>query len=278
MTGPTMHAIRYHEYGPPGVLRGEDILRPEPKESEVLVKVHAAGVNPVDWKFRSGMIRSPSAPPLPQIPGADLAGTIEALGPGMTGFTVGQAVFGRGSGTYAEYAIAAVTTLCPKPSNTSFDEAATIWVGALTAWNGLFNMGGLESGQSVLIHGGAGGVGLWAVQLARWKGAHVTATASMGNVDYVRSLGAETVIDYTKTKFESVARDMDVVLDTVGGDYIDRSWPVLKKGGILVTVAGRGAPEKAAQYGVRTSGVIASAGGERTIASLIEDNILKPLV
>ncbi len=280
MPPTTMRAVRYHEYGPAQVLKVDRIPPPEPKTGEVLIRVHAAGVNPVDWKFRSGNYRNPNSPPLPQTPGLDLAGTVEALGPGVTGFQKGQAVFGRGSGAYADYAIASATTLGPKPKNLSFDEAGTLAVGAVTAWVGLFTVGGLQKGQRVLVHGGAGGVGLWGVQFAKWKGAHVTATASGSNVDYVKSLGADTVIDYTKTKFETVVRDMDVVLDTVGGDYIDRSWTVLKKGGILVTAAGRGAPEKAQEHGVRTGGIAAVPTPEilKEIAGLIESGKVKPHV
>jgi len=250
-----MHAVRFHDYGPPSVLVVETVVRPEPKEGEVLLRVRAAGVNAIDWKFRAGYLKDFMPLELPHILGFDVAGTVEAVGAGVSDFAPGDEVFGRGAGTYAEYAVAPVASLARKPANLSFDEAATLAVGGITAWVGLFDTASLEAGQRLLVQGGAGGVGGLAVQLARWKGAPVIATTSTGNVDYVRSLGADEVIDYTTTTFEDAGDDVDVVLDTVGGKVTDRSWKVLKPGGILVVVAGMPEPEKAAAHGVRTSGV-----------------------
>ena len=250
-----MRAVRFHDYGPPSTLVVDLVPQPEPKAGEVLIRVRAAGVNPIDWKFRAGYLKQYMPLELPYIPGLDIAGTVAAVGEGVTGLVIGDDVFGRGAGAYAEYAIAPVTTLARKPAGVSFEQAATLPVGGVTAWVGLFDTAHLEAGQRVLVHGGGGGVGSTAVQLAHWKGAYVIATASAGNADHVRALGADQVIDYETTRFEEVVHDVDVVLETVGGEITDRSWGVLKPGGILVVVAGMPDAEKAASLGVRTSNV-----------------------
>ena len=250
-----MRAVRFHEYGPPSVLTLEEVDRPTPNDGEVLIRVRAAGVNAIDWKFRAGYLKEWVPLELPHTLGLDVAGTVEEVGPGVSEFAVGDDVFGRAAGGYADYAIAPVTTIVPKPAGLSFQEGATLSVGGVTAWVGLFDAARLGSGQRLLVQGGAGGVGSLAVQLGHWKGAHVIATTATGNVDYVRSLGADDVIDYTTANTEDVVRDVDVVLDTVGGAVMDRSWSVLKPDGILVSVAGMPDPEKAAAHGVRTSGV-----------------------
>ena len=274
-----MRAVRFHDYGPPSVLVVEDVERPEPKEGEALVRVRAAGVNAIDWKYRAGYLKDFMPLELPHTPGLDVAGTVEGVGVGVSDFSPGDDVFGRGAGAYAEYAIVPVTALAHKPASISFEQAATLPIGGVTAWAGLFDTAKLEPGQRLLVQGGAGGVGSLAVQLAHWKGAHVMTTTSTGNVDYVRSLGADEVIDYTTTRFEEVVRDVDVVLDTVGGEVTDRSWSVLKAGGILVVVAGMPEPEKAAAHGVRTSGV---QSPEMTrpvleeLAKLVESGSLTP--
>lgn len=247
----TMQAIRFHQYGGPEQLVLERVPRPEVQPQHVLVRVYAAGVNPIDWKIRSNWQGRYEASQLPTIPGSDLAGVIQEVGPGVTGLEEGQAVYGTGSGTYAEYALASANTLAPKPESLTFDEAATVPIGALTAWRTLFDQADLQAGQRILVQGAAGGVGLFAVQFARWKGAHVIGTASASNQDFVRSLGAESVIDYQATPFESVVHDVDVVLDTVGGDVLDRSWQVLRRGGMLVSIAARPSQEEAEAHGVR---------------------------
>jgi NADPH:quinone reductase-like Zn-dependent oxidoreductase len=276
-----MQAVRFHDYGPPSVLVLDRVPRPEPQAGEVLLRVRAAGVNPMDWKFRAGFARNFMPITLPYTPGIDVAGTVERVGPGVTEFAPGEDVFGRGSGTYAEYANAPVTTIARKPSGVSFEQAATLPVGGVTAWVGLFDVANLDPGQRLLVHGGAGGVGHLAVQLAHWKGAHVIATTSSANVAYVRALGADEVIDYTAVRFEDVLHDLDVVLDTVGAETAGRSWGVLKPGGILVTVAGMADAETAAARGVRTSGVRAP-GVTRPIleelARLVETGALVPQV
>jgi len=240
MSTRTINAIQVHNCGDVDQLKLEQIAQPEPREGEVLVRVFAAGVNPVDWKIRMGMLKDFRPSTFPYVPGADLAGVVEKVGPGVSVFQRGQEVFGRSSnGSYAEYSIAPANALALKPKTLSFDEAAAIPVGATTAWQGIFDHGNLQPGQRVLILGGAGGVGLFAVQFARWKGAHVISTASTNNVDFVRSLGAETVIDYTKKRVENEIHDVDMVFDTVGGGALTSVWPALKRGGTLVTIAGK---------------------------------------
>lgn len=252
---PVMRAVRFHDYGAPSVLVVDDVERPDPQEDEVLVRVRAAGVNPIDWKYRAGYLKDFMPLALPHTLGFDVAGTVDRVGAGVSDFSPGDDVFGRGAGAYAEYAIVPVSALAHKPASVSFEQAATLPIGGVTAWAALFDTAKLEAGQRILVLGGAGGVGSLAVQLAHWKGAHVITTTSAGNADHVRSLGADEVIDYTTTRFEEVVRDVAVVVDTVGGEGTDRSWSVLKTGGILVVVAGMPEPEKAAAHGVRTSGV-----------------------
>lgn len=273
MADETMRAARFHTYGPPEVLVIEEVPRPVPEEGQVLVKVHAAGVNPIDWKVRAGYMEQYMPLQLPAIPGYDLAGVVEAVGSGVTEFAPGQEVFGRGSGSYAEYAIAPATALAPKPANISFDQAATIPIGGVTAWVGLFDTADLQAGQTLLVQGAAGGTGSYAVQLGRWKGASVIGTASARNLETVRELGAEVAIDYTATRVESVASGVDVVFDTVGGETMEASWQLLKPGGILVEIAGMPSPEAAQQHGVRAGGVQAPpdiSGILRRLAELVE--------
>ena len=187
-----MQAARVHDYGGPEVLVVEQAPRPEPKAGEVLIRVKAAGVNPADWKIRGGAYKQFMPLQFPWIPGLEGAGTVEALGAGVSTFQQGQEVYGILSSSYAEYAIALAKDIQPKPSNLTFEQAATVPVGALTAWGAVINSANVQAGQRVLVHGAAGGVGAFAVQLARWKGAHVTGTASAGNLEFVKSLGAES--------------------------------------------------------------------------------------
>jgi NADPH:quinone reductase-like Zn-dependent oxidoreductase len=281
MTTQTNNAIQVHNYGDADQLKLEQISVPEPKEGEVLVRVHAAGVNPMDWKIRTGMLKDFMPATFPYVPGADLAGVVEKVGPGVNAFQPGQAVFGRTSqGSYTEYAIAPVNTLALKPASLSYDEAATIAVGATTAWQGLFDHGNLQPGQRVLILGGAGGVGNFAVQFARWKGAQVISTASTRNVDFVRSLGAETVIDYTRTQVADAVHDVDLVLDTVGGSALAGVLPTLKRGGTLITIAGQPDEAKAKELGVRTARFSAQVSTEllTTFAQLIDEGQVKVFV
>lgn len=281
MTTQTIKAIQVHNYGDADQLKLEQIPQPEPQEGEVLVRVYSAGVNPMDWKIRAGYLKDYMPTTFPYVPGADLAGVVEKVGPGVTKFQPGQEVFGRGSqGTYTEYAIAPEKMLALKPKMMSFDQAATIPVGATTAWQGLFDHGNLQAGQRLLILGGAGGVGLYAVQFAHWKGAHVIASTSTSNVDFVRSLGAEAVIDYTKMRVEDEVHNVDLVLDTVGGTALDGALPTLKRGGTLITIAGQSDEVKARELGVRTARFSAQINSEllSTFAKLIDEGQIKTVV
>jgi NADPH:quinone reductase-like Zn-dependent oxidoreductase len=246
----TMKAVRIHAFGGPDVLRLEDMERPEPRANEMLVRVHAAGVNPVDWKIRDGLFQGA----LPMIMGIDFSGVVESVGSGVTEYRVGDAVFGQvadDSGAYAEYALALASDVARKPKGLDDMQAAALPVAGLTAWQALFDTANLAAGQKVLIHAAAGGVGGFAVQFAKWKGAHVIGTSSADHADFVSQLGANEVIDYRKSKFEEVVRDADVVLDTIGGDTQERSWRVLKRGGTLVSLVQPPSPEKAAAQGAR---------------------------
>lgn len=281
MSTQTIQAIRVHQYGGSEELKLERIPRPEPQEGEVLIRVHAAGVNPVDWKIRAGWFKDFRPMQFPYILGIDLAGVVEEIGPGVTAFQKGQAVFGQSpKGTYTEYTAAPVDKLALKPKTLNFDEAAAVPVGATTAWQGIFDHGQLQAGQRILIQGAAGGVGLFAVQFARWKGAHVIGTTSTANVDFVRSLGAETVIDYTSTPVEQAVRDVDVVFDAVGGKTLESSLRVLKRGGTLVTIAGQPPEEKVRERDVRVASFSAQVSSEllHTFAQLIDEGQVKVFI
>jgi NADPH:quinone reductase-like Zn-dependent oxidoreductase len=250
-TTETMKAVRIHKFGGPEVLQFEDVPRPEPGTHQVLVRVHAAGVNPVDWKIREGKLGKIL---LPSIMGSDFSGEIEAIGPDVTEFRVGESVMGSvadESGSYAEFALAPVTHIIEKPKAIDHVRAAAMPVPSMTAWQALFDTANLAAGQKILIHAAAGGVGSFAVQLAKWKGAHVIGTASAENIALVRSFCADEIIDYRKTRFEDVVKDADVVFDTVGGETQERSWKVLKKGGILVSIVQPPSEETAKAHGVR---------------------------
>ena len=248
-----MKAVRVHQFGGLDALVYEDVPRPAPGEREALVRVRAAGVGPWDALIRSG--QSGIAQPLPLTLGSDLAGVVESVGPGVSGLRAGDEVFGvtnpRFTGAYAEYAVADAAMIALKPSRLSSIEAASVPVVAVTAWQMLFDHGRVEAGQRVLVQGAAGSVGAYAVQLAKEAGAEVTGTAFSGAVDAVRALGADRVIDVSTRRFEEQAQDVDVVIDTVGGETLARSFAVLKPGGILVSVVALPDQGKAAQYGVR---------------------------
>ncbi len=281
----TMRTVHFYAYGGPEQLVVEQVPRPEPQVGEVLVRVYAAGVNPIDWKIRKGFFKDVRPVPLPFTPGSELAGTVERLGPGETRFEIGQAVYGRGAkGAYADYAVIPADLLTQQPHNISFDEAASVPVGALTAWRALFSLADLQAGQQVLVHGAAGGVGNYAIQLARWKGARVIGTASFVNLEFVRALGAEIVIDYHTTPFEQEVHEVDVVVDPIGGETQDRSWPLIKPGGMLVAIGHSPAEDMAARHGVRTASTIlnqqvppgVSTGPQQEISALIESGLLLP--
>jgi NADPH:quinone reductase-like Zn-dependent oxidoreductase len=275
-----MKAIVINAYGNEDVLNYVDVERPEPKAGEVLVKVHVAAVNPADWKIRDGMGERFGFK-LPLILGGDIAGTVEEVGDGVEIFKKGDAVYGMTisslSGGYAEYAVAKADAIAPKPKSLNFEEAAAIPIGALTAWQAMFDLANLSSGQRILITGASGGVGSMAVQLAKAKGAIVIGTASGKNEQFVRDLGADEFIDYTRQPFEEVVKDVDVVFDTVGGDTQERAFQTLKKGGFLVTSAQTPSEEKAKEFGTEAAFVFCkpNAGQLTEINRLIEEGKLK---
>src|SRR5450631_938524 len=248
-----IHAIQVHGYGDANQLRLEEISQPEPQAGEVLVQVHAAGVNALDWKIRSGFMKSVMPSTFPYVPGIELAGVVERVGPGVTTFQPGQAVYGHTSGgAYAEYCLVPAQTLAPKPTSLSFDEAATVPIGAITAWQALFDAGQLQAGQHMLILGGSGGVGIFAVQFAHRKGAQVITTTSTSNIAFLQALGADEVIDYTQTRVAEKVQDVDLVFDTVGGEGTTSTLVTLKRGGSLITLAGQPDEAQAQALGVHT--------------------------
>lgn len=274
-----MKAVVINEYGDENVLNIEETEKPAPKADEVLIKVVAAAVNPVDWKIRDGMGEMFGIK-LPAILGCEISGTVEEIGADVKNFKVGDAIFGYLSshtGGYAEYATAKESEIAKKPENVDFENAPAIPVGALTAHQSIFGLGNLQAGQKILIHAAAGGVGSMAVQLAKAKGAYVIGTASGKNEDFVKDLGADEFIDYTKEKFEDVVKDVDVVLDTIGGDTQERSFQTLKKGGILVTLVQPPSEELAKKFGVKAEMVNAGANAEQLneFAELAEQGKLK---
>jgi NADPH:quinone reductase-like Zn-dependent oxidoreductase len=258
-TAPTQEhnvkAVRIYQYGGPEVLIYEDVPRPEPGAGEVLARVYAASVNPVDWKIRSAHPNYRMGHQLPLILGRDMSGRVEAVGPGATRLRPGAEVYARADirrdGTYAQYVVIEESRVALKPTSIDHIHAAGIPVTGLTAWQALFETAQLAPGQRVLVHAAAGGLGVCAVQLAKWKGAYVIGTASAHHHDLLRDLGVDEALDYRTVRFEETVREVDVVLDAVGGDTQARSWQVLKKGGILVSVVNSPSAEQARSYGVR---------------------------
>src|SRR6476660_3476754 len=282
-----MKAVQIHNYGGPEVLQYEDAPRPEPQPGEVLVRVHAAGVNPIDWKVREGQMKDFWPHKFPLILGWDVSGGIKEVGPGPAAagrFKIGDEVYSlpdpTRNGAYADYIVVREPELALKPNSLHHIRAAAVPLGALTAWQSLFDTAQLQPGQRVLIHAGSGGVGHFAVQLAKWKGAYVFATASTKNQDLLRELGVDEPIDYTQQRFEDVARKIDIVLDTIGGETQERSWSVLKKGGNLVSLVQPPSEENAKEFGVRAVFVGGQPNGAQLaeIAKIIDSGKLAPII
>lgn len=232
----TQRAVLLRAYGGVAAAEVAEIARPAAGQGQVLVRVRAAGVNGIDWKVREGYVRDAFPLQLPAVLGIELAGVVEAVGPGASRFRVGDRVMGPlgGLGAYADFVTVAEANLVHTPQGLDDVHAAGVPVAAVAAWHSLHHVGPISAGQRILIHGAAGGLGGYAVQYAKRAGAEVFATASSAHVEYVRSLGADHVIDYRTRRFESVARDIDLVLDYVGGEVLDRSWQVLTKDGAIV--------------------------------------------
>ena len=279
----TMKAIRVHAYGGPEVLKYEDVPRPQPQPGELLIRVHAAGVNPVDWKLREGHLKDWLNYSMPYIPGWDVSGVVEAAS-GATRYKNGDEVFSfpdhPHDGAYAEYMVVKETELAPKPKTLDHVRAAAVPAASLTAWQALFDLGGLRAGQKALIHGAAGGVGGFAVQFAKWKGARVIGTASARNREFLKQLGADETIDYAAERFEETVRDADLVFDTIGGETQARSWQALKKGGMLVSTVNPPSGEEAARRGVRQGMVMVQPNATQLteIARLIDSGKVKVIV
>lgn len=268
----TMKSIRVQAYGGPEQLSYGDAPAPQAASGQVLVRVHAASVNPFDFKLASGAFAKLIPMTLPYTPGGDFSGLLEATG---------EAVYGNCPfGAYAQFLAVSSQTIAPKPAKLSHVEAASVPVAAQTAWQGLFDHGQLQRGQTVLIHAAAGGVGTFAVQLAHWKGARVLTTSSAANTDYLKSLGADQVIDYKTTPFDSAVKNVDLVFDLIGGQTQARSWGVLKPGGRLVATSQPPSQEQAAQHKVEATmmEMRATTRNLAELAQLLDAAVIKAVV
>jgi NADPH:quinone reductase-like Zn-dependent oxidoreductase len=279
----TMKAVRIHDFGGPEVLRIDDTAVPTPADNELLVRVCAAGVNPVDYKTRGGHYAPVNHQNLPATLGRDVSGMVERVGNAARGFQERQPAFamlGPDRGTFAEYVVVKAAEAAPKPRCLSHTEAAAVPLAALTAWQGLFDHGQLAGRQRVLIHGGAGGVGHFAIQFAKRRGAIVMTTVSADDRDFARDLGADIVIDYQAERFEDLVRDVDLVFDLIGGETQERSWSVLKQGGTLVSTLGEPPRNKARAYQVHGVGYMAEPNGRQLgeIARMIDAEKITPIV
>jgi NADPH:quinone reductase-like Zn-dependent oxidoreductase len=267
-----MKAVVMHETGDPDVLRYEETDRPEPGEGEVLIRVHAASVNPMDWKYRRGFVDTP----LPAVLGHDVSGTVETSR--ADGFAEGDQVFGgSASGGYAEYSTASAGVIAKKPAGVSHEQAAAIPVAGLTAWQALFDRGGLAGGQTALVAGAAGGVGHFAVQFAKVADARAIGTGSTRNREFVMGLGADEYVDYTQDDVGEAVGGADVAFDTVGGETTASLLPAVREGGILVTIAGAPPEEAARERGVRAELLVMSPKSEQLarIAELVASGAVR---
>jgi NADPH:quinone reductase-like Zn-dependent oxidoreductase len=279
-----MKAVRIHAYGDRSVLQFEDTPKPEVKPDDALVRIVAAAVNPIDWKIRQGHLKAFVPYVFPLTLGWDFSGVIEALGSEVSSFAVGDAVFSRPDvrrdGSYAEYIAVRAVELARKPKTISHVEAASIPLVGITAWESIVAVGALAAGQTALIHAASGGVGSLAVQIAKWRGAHVIATTSKANVELVRSLGADQVIDYRNERFAEKVKDVDLVIDTIGGEVQASSWSVLRRDGILVSTVSVPSVERAAALGVRSAHILIGpdAAVLDQLAGLVDSGKLRTLI
>src|SRR6266516_7320755 len=280
-----MKAIRIHGRGGPERRVYEDVPQPHPGQGEVLVRVYATGVIASELSWDETYETKAGSKRVLPIPGRDLSGVVEEVGPGTPTLTKGSQVYamtdyGR-DGAEAEFTIALPSELAPKPRTLDYVQAAAVPLTALTAWQALFEHASLVAGQTVLIHGAAGGVGVFAVQLARWTGAHVIATASARNRDFLRELGADGIIDYTTTRFEEVVHGVDLVFDLVGGDTLQRSWQVIKPGGVLVSVVSPPPPPAVTKgHDVRFAWFVVEPNRDELIhiGALMDAGHLRPII
>jgi NADPH:quinone reductase-like Zn-dependent oxidoreductase len=273
-------AILINEYGDNDVVKIAEVMRPEPQAGEVLVKVHCAGVNPVDWKIRDG-IGERLGLRLPIMLGGEIAGTVEKVSDGAGDFKAGDAIYVMvKTGGFAEYVAVKKSDIAHKPKSIDYEHAAAIPLGGLTAWQAIFDLANLKGGQKILITGAAGAVGSLAVQFAKNIGAFVIGTASGRNEKYVRNLGADEFINYTKQNFEEIVTGVDVVFDTVGGDIFERAHRCLRKGGFLVTSVAFPSADKAAEFGIKSARVFCQPNAEELarISGLVESGKVKARV
>jgi len=274
-----MKAIVYEKFGGPEVLHVAEMPVPEPRAGEVQVRVEAAGLNPVDGKMRAGLF--PSGERFPKIPLRDFAGEVTALGSGVTQFQVGEKVYGvTGNGSAAEYTIASPSAMAARPSSLNAVEAAAVPLASMTAWQALFDHGHLVAGERVLIHAAAGGVGTFAVQFAKWKGAFVIGTASSANHAMLRDLGADELIDYASVDFSSAVSNVDLVLFSIGPSAMTGSLKVLRRGGRLVSITVPPDASAASALGVTATHMVMQPSSAQLaeIASLIDQGVVKVLI
>src|SRR3984893_5234579 len=282
--GPTMKAIVAHQWGGPEVLKVEDVSLPQPKENEILIKSFAAGVNSFDGTLLSGKYAKVFGTQLPWIPGYDIAGTVEKVGANVKKFKAGDPVYAfisiSNGGGYAEYTLAKENQAALKPTTLSFAQAAGVPSVALTAWQSLADKANVQPGQTVLIQGASGRGGKFAIPIAKIRGAKVFATASTANQDFLKQLGADVAIDYKTQKFEDVAKDVDVVIDGVGGETLKRSYPIVKKGGMVVTLTGDVNQAHLDKYGIRGTSIVVQTNGDQLaqIGKLIDEGKIKVIV
>jgi len=274
-----MKAVRIHEFGGPDQVQIEEIAAPTVTQGKALVRIRAAGVNPVDWMVREHIYNPKGADKVPLTLGQDFAGVIEKIGSGSnTSLREGDEVFGEVFGSFAEYALVPLKDLVKKPRSLDFKIAASLPMPALTAWQAIIDTAEAKPGMRFLIHGASGGVGSFAAQFARWKDAEVAATASEPSFNYLRSIGVDPIIDYRRERFEEKLRDIDVVLDPLGGDTQARSWSVLKRGGMLINLIDEIDKEAARRAGVRAVdfGMEYDVEDLEQIAALVESGTIRP--
>src|ERR1700744_2324922 len=279
-----MKAIRIHEFGGQDVLELEDIAVPQPKADEVLIKVYASSVNPVDGKIVAGQSQQKFPTKFPLTIGWDVSGVIEQAGNQVRNFSIGDEVYGRPfptqNGAFAEYVVIKASEIALKPRSLDHIQAAAVPLAGLTAWQGLFKFGKLEKGQKVLIQGASGGVGTFAIQFAKWKGAEVIGTASADNLAFIKQLGADQAIDHENQRFEEEVQDVDLVLDLIGKETQQRSLAVIKPGGILVTTVAPEFKDEAKEKHIRLESFTAQSYPEdlEQIGGLIDQGIVQPVV
>ncbi len=279
-----MKAVRIHAYGGREVLVVEEAPMPEVGERDVLVRIVASAINPVDWKIRAGYLKDMLPYEFPLILGWDVSGVVEAVGSGVTKFKPGDAVYSRPNilrnGTYAEFIAIDENEIAFKPKTISHACAASLPLAGITAWDVLVKTANIQAGQRVLIHAGSGGVGSLAIQLAKACGAHVVATTSCKNIPLVKSLGADQLVDYRNQQFDHVVHEMDIVFDTIGGEVQDRSWASLKAGGILVSIVSPPSEEVAAAHSARAGFVFIQPDAEvlTRLAALVDTGKIRPII